>query len=150
MPDHSLSQVEDRIVTVMQGYAPLAGQTVKVAGSLDIAVEDDDLPLLLILTSNYSFDVADENWMTLHSADIEIEAVSATPATGTISRTNRNTLAHVLAAIAADRSLGIGLQDIQEDDIATVEPRGKDVDSASLKFRVSWFTPRNDWFTITT
>ena len=74
--------------------------------------------------------------------------ITATPASGSISRTNRNTLAKVHAAIAADRSLGIGLQDIQEEDIAPVEPRGKDVDGAALRYRVIFFTSRSDWFTI--
>ena len=57
-------------------------------------------------------------------------------------------VAHVVAAVAADRSLGIKLQDIQESDIAPTEPRGKDVDSASVSFTVQWFTPLGDHFTI--
>lgn len=150
MSDHVLSQVEDQLATTLGNYTSLAGWTIMVAESLDVAIEGADLPLMLITTVAYGFDVADENWMTLHSAEIHVEAVSKTQSSGTISRANRNGLAHVLAAVAADRTLGVGLQDIQEDDIAPVEPRGKDVDSASLKFRVQWFTARGDWFAITT
>lgn len=148
MSDHVLSQVEDRMAAVLTAYTPLAAYSVGVAESVEIAIEDTELPALVIYTTNYGFEVSDENWATLHQAEIHVEAINSTPASGTISRANRNALALVMAAIAADRSLGIGLQDIQEDDIAPVESRGKDVDSASLRFRVSWFTARGNWFAI--
>lgn len=148
MPDHALNQVEDALRSQLDAYAPLNTHTVLIAETLDVAVEALSLPALLIATVAYSFDVADENWMTLHTATIEVEAISATPATGTISRANRTTLAYVLAAVAANRTLGLGIQDIQEDDIAPVEPRGKDVDGASLRFTVQFFTSRSDWLTI--
>ena len=148
MSEHALTQVEDALAAILTAYGALAGQTVLTAESADIAIEDLTLPALLITTTAYSFEVADENWQTIHTATIEVEAISKTPATATISRANRNTLAHVLAAIAANRTLGLGIQDIQEDDIAPVEPRGKDVDAASLQFRVQFFTSRSNWFTI--
>lgn len=148
MPDHALTQVEDALRTKLDAYVPLDTHTVAIAETLDVAVEAMALPALLIATVNYAFEVADENWQTLHTATIEVEAISATPATGTISRANRNALAHVLAAVAADRTLGIKLQDIQEDDVSPVEPRGKDVDGASLRFTVQFYTSRSDWFTI--
>ena len=148
MADTAIAQVEDRLKTIIDAYAPLNTHTVMVADSLDIAIEDVQLPAIIISTRNYSFDVADEHWNTFHTATIEVEAVQALPATGTISRANMTALAYVLAAIAADRTLGIKVHDIQETDIAPVEPRGKDVDSASLQFTVQFFTSRDDWFTI--
>ncbi|MBK6800364.1 MAG: hypothetical protein IPG83_02435 [Novosphingobium sp.] len=147
---HSLSQVEDRLATVLDGYAPLSAQTVITSDTLEVAIEDDQFPALVIFTSAYGFDIADENGQAIHTAEIHVEAVNSLPATGSISRANRDALGHVVAAIAADRTLGIGLQDIQEQDIAPVEPRGKDVDSASLRFQVQWFTPLGDHFTIAT
>lgn len=148
MPDHCLTQVEDRLAVVLDAYAALSAYSVGVSESIDIALEDADLPALVIFTASYSFDVADENWNAIHRAEIQVEAINPTPATGSISRANRNALAHVVAAVAADRSLGIKLQDTQESDIAPTEPRGKDVDSASVSFTVQWFTPLGDHFTI--
>ena len=148
MSDPAITQVEDRLAAVLSAYPALSGFTVMVSESLDIALPDDLVRGLIISTNSYRFEVSDENWNTLHTANIEVEAIHATPNTGTISRANRAALAHVLAAIAADRTLGIGLHDIQEDDIAAVEPRGKDVDSASLQFTAQFFTARGDWFTI--
>lgn len=147
MPDHVLTQVEDRLVTVLDGYAALSTYTVTVAESLDVAIET--VPALIVTTVDYDFEIGDENWTTLHTAEIHVEAVQGLPVSGTINRANRNALAHVLAAIAADRSLGIGLQDVQENDLAPAEPRHKDMDSASLILTVTWFTARGDWFTIT-
>lgn len=145
MTEHCLSQVEDQLAAILSGSSDLAGKRVGVLESPDVAIEDFDI---IIATANYSFDVADENWMTLHTADIDIEVIGGPQAGNTINRENRNTLSAVLAAIHADRSLGLGLQDIQEIDVAPAEGRGKDVGSASLRFRVQWFTPRGNWFTI--
>lgn len=148
MADPAITQVEDRIKTILTAYVPLSTYHVTVADSLDIAIEDVALPALIVTTRAYNFDVADEHWNTIHTATVEVEAAQSLPATGTISRANREALAHVLAALAADRTLGVGVHDIQETDIAPVEPRGKDVDSASLQFTVQFYTSRGDWFTI--
>lgn len=148
MPEAAITQVEDRVKTILQAYVPLAGQNVIVAESLDIALDETMLPAIIITTSSYSVDVADEHWSSIHTMTLEVEAVNELPSTGTISRTNRQTLAHVNAAIAVDRSLGIKVHDIQEQDMSPTEPRGKDVDSASLQYQVQFFTSRSDWFTI--
>ena len=58
---HSLSQVEDRLATVLDGYAPLSAQTVITSDTLEVAIEDDQFPALGIFTSAYGFDIADEN-----------------------------------------------------------------------------------------
>lgn len=143
-----MSQVEDAFKAKIAASAALSGWTVLVAESVDIAIEEEDLPAIIITTMGHSFDVADENWMTIHTQIVSVEAVSQISASGLLNRANRNALAHVLAAIAADRSLGIKLQDVQEEDIAPTEPGGKDMGSASIQFRATYFTPRDDWFTI--
>ena len=149
MPEHVLSQVEDAIAAILAAYPALSGHSVAVLESVDVAIENAELPCLAIYTANYGFDVADENWMNVHDAEIHVEAISAGPvSTGTIARANRNALAHVIAAVAADRTLGLGIQDIQESDMAPVEPRGKDTSAALIKFNVKWFTPLGDHFTI--
>lgn len=145
MAEHVLNQVEDRIAAVLLAWPALAGKAIGVVGSQDIAIDELDIA---IATAAYGFEVADENNQTLHSADIDVESITHGPAAGFIARANREVLAEALAAIAADRSLGIGIQDIQEIDIASADGRGRDVDASSVRFRVLWFTPRDDWFTI--
>ena len=153
MSEGPISQVEDALKAILQAYAPLAGRTVIIPESTDIALEEGDLGAngaLLIFNVSHDVDVADEHWSTIHRAEFEIEAVSVAPASDTISRANRRTLAHVVAAIAQDRGLGIGALDTQEIDVAPAEPRGKGIDGASLKIAVQFFTSRDDWFTILT
>lgn len=148
MTDHSLSQVEDAFKAQIDAWPALSAWTVKVAESVDVSIEDAELPCFIITTMDWQVDVADENWMAFHQGIISVEAVSDTAATGIISRVNRDALGEVIKAIAADRSLGLGLQDVQETSMAPTEPEGKDLGSASLLFNVSWFTPRGDHFTI--
>jgi hypothetical protein len=150
MAEHSLSQIEDRLEAVLEAWPALSGYSVTVAESIDIAVEELALPALVILTAAYDFDIADENGSAIHSATIQVEAINRTQTTGTIGRANRNALGEAILAVAADRSLGIGLQDAQETDISPSAPNGKDIGAASVGFAIKWFTPLGDHFTIST
>lgn len=145
MTEHCLSQVEDALAAQIAAWPDLAGKRVGVLESPDIAIEELDI---VIATASYGFEIADENWSTLHTADIDVEVIGAPQVGNTIGRDLRVMLGVIVAAIHADRHLGIGIQDIQEIDVAPAEGRGKDVGSASLRFRVQWFTARGDWFTI--
>lgn len=148
MSDAAMAKVEDKIRDTLSAYPALSGWTILADESRDIALEEGTDNTLQIYTVSYGFNVADENWMTLHTATVEIESVNQTPALGTINRANHTALAHVLAALAADRSLGGMLQDLQEIDLAPAGANGKDVAGASLQIQVQFFTPRGDHFTI--
>lgn len=148
MPDPAIAKVEDALAAALSSWPNLAGFTVVTDPSQDIAREEGADKQIIVSTSAYRFDVADENWMTLHTALIEVEALSQFQAAGTINRANQTTLAHVIGALAVDRTIGGMLQDIQEVDVAPSAAMGRDVGSASIQFRVEFFTPRNDHFTI--
>lgn len=142
MADHTLSQVEDRIVAVLAAASSLSGMTVAISQGDEIAFDGDGL---LVSTASYAPDVFDEgNYCLIHRATIDIEAIRRFHTSEVMSRVNRNTLAAAHNALMTDRTLGIGLQDIEIDDMAPTESRGKDVDSASLRLIVTWFTPLND------
>ena len=66
----------------------------------------------------------------------------------TISRQNLTAIAQAHAALAADRTLGGMIEDLQEQDIAPVEGQGKDIHGSSPQYQVTFYTPRDDWFTI--
>lgn len=148
MPDPAIAKVEDAIAAQIGAWPALTGYAIVTGQSEDKALEEGTDKAILISTAAYSFDVATEPNQTIHTALIEVESVSQFQAAGTISRANQTVLAHVLAAIAADRNVGGRLQDIQEIDVAPSAAIGKDVGSASLQFRVQFFTPRDDHFTI--
>lgn len=148
MPSPAIAQVEDALAAALSAWPALAGQTIITDANTDIAVDETVMPAIQIFSTAYTVEPFDEANQSLHRATIEVEAVSDTPTAGTISRANHETLANVLACVAADRRLGGLLADIQEIDVAPSSANGRDVGSASLQFTALFFTARDDWFTI--
>lgn len=148
MADPAIGKVEDALKAALAAWPALSAHTVIAGQSLDIAITEDEFPAIQIYTVAYQVDVADENWMSLHTATIELECVDGLQAIGTISRANQTTIAHIMVCLGADRTLGGRLQDLQEIDVAPASPNGKDVSAASLQIRVQFYTTRADWFTI--
>lgn len=148
MADAAITKVEEALKSLLEAYSPLSGWIILTDQSRDVSLEEGTDQTIAIYTVAYTFDVADENWQTLHTATIEFEAISQAPAAGTIGRANHTALAHVVGAIQQDRHLGGRLQDIQEVDVAPSAGNGRDVGSASLQTQVQFFTPRGDHFTI--
>ena len=148
MPDAALTKVEAALKSALEAYGSLSGTTILTDQTIDVALEDDQIPAIVIRTVGYSFDPNWENAsQTLHTATIDFESVTKSPAS-IISQANHTALAYVLAALAADRNLGGMVQDIQEQDLAPSDANGKDAGAASLQFSVQFFTPQDDWFTI--
>lgn len=148
MSDPAIAKVEDALAAVLAAHPALAGRRIITDRSADVALDQYDGDAITVSTAAYSFEVSDENWTTLHTALVDFESVSRTQVVGTISRANHRTLAHIMAALAADRTLGGMVQDIQEIDVAPAGANGKDAGTASLQCSVQFFTPRDDWFTI--
>lgn len=148
MPDPAIAKVEDALAAQLAAWPALSAYSILTDASDDIAVEAEADKVIRIYTVAYSADQSDEQGQTLHTATIEFEVVSSTQAVGTISRACQTAIAHIIGAIASDRTVGGRLQDIQEVDVASAGATGKDSDSASLQTTVQFFTPRDDWFSI--
>ncbi len=150
MPKPATAKVEDAVKSAIAPLTmagqPLEGWTVQTEHSADEAVEG--VREIVIYTSACVMEQADELGQTFWHQTIEIEFIGGSQVAGSISRANQTAIAHVHAALAADRSLGGMLLDLQEIDIAGVQAEGKDVDSSSVQYRADYFTPRDDWFTI--
>lgn len=147
MAETSLSKVEDALAAALAAHAALADHTVITDQPSDVALEDDQLPALVITTVAYRQEQSDEQGQTLHAAKIDVAAVHRGPAL-IIGRANYESLAHVIAAIHPDRTLGGRLHDLQENDLAPVDANKADAGAVSLQFDAIWFTRRGDWFTI--
>lgn len=148
MPDPAITKVEDALAAQIRAWPALTGWTVLVDQDSDEALAEGTGKTMLLTTAAYSFDIADENWNSIHTAIMEVEVVSQFQAAGTINRTNREAIAQIVAAIANDRSVGGRLQTCEEVDVAPSAAIGKDVGSASLQLRVQFFTPRGNHFII--
>lgn len=152
MPDTACwDKVEDAIKAVLDDETgsggDLEGWTVLASQSADVAI-DHEVDSIVIWTVAVSIDQADELNQSMHSQTIEIEFVKGRAPAGTLNRENKLGMAYVHALIAADRSIGGRLHDIQEVDIAPARIEGKDVNGASLQYLAQFFTARDNWLTI--
>lgn len=151
MADTCWDKVEDAVKAVLDPLttpgAPLEGWTVLGQQSTDVAL-DVEGPSVSIWTVAIAMDQSQEQGQSIHTQTVEVEFVSGHAPAGTLGRKNKAAMAHAHAAIAADRSFGGMLQDIQEIDAAPARIEGKDTNGTSLQYQVEFFTPRDDWFTI--
>lgn len=145
MPDPAIAKVEDALADALRNYPGLTGKTIFTAVNADDAQEAGSI---IVYTMAYKIDQFDELGQTLHSATIEVECIEGPSSAGAVSRACQTTIAHVLAALAADRTLGGMVNDIQEVDVAPTTQSGRDHSAASLQTAVTFFTARDDWFTI--
>ena len=141
----AIAKVEDALADVLRAHDPLSGKVVVTAANPDDAQEPGTI---VVFTTAYGVRQFEEMGQSEHTAIVEFECIEGPAAEGMVSRACQTTIAHVLAAIAADRELGGMVQDIQERDVAPCVQNGRDTSAASLQTVVTFFTPRDDWFTI--
>lgn len=148
--DTAFAKVEDAFAEVLRADPDLAGYAIVTERSVDIAAEDNDYDQqIAVSTIAIDHDISDETSQTLHRATIVFEVTAKGPANGmSLGRANMVVIAEIIAALAADRTLGGRLQDWQETDTAGVSGNGKDVSAASLHVRAEFYTSRTDWFTL--
>lgn len=149
MADTAFAKVEDAVAAVIGALAaeeaPLEGWTVLTEHPAD---EDVGPKTVIVFTVAAVPEQADELGQTIWRQTLEIAFVDGVQASGSISRANLEAMAAVHAALAADRTLGGLLQDLQEIDIAGTAPDGKAVEGASVQYRAEFYTGRADWLTI--
>lgn len=148
MPDPAIAKVEDALGAVLTGYAPLAAYTVVTGRDSSEAFDSSELPLINIYTESQQFGPGEEQGQTIHDCRTNFEILENDLTPGVMSRTLQTAAAHIVAALAADRTLGNRLQDLQERDLAPPADTGRDVAGASLQYDVQFYTPRDDHFTI--
>lgn len=148
MSDAAPYQIIDALADVLRAADPLGGHTIITDQSSDVAFEAESYPLVSIgLTAWRPFNDRQQG-QTMHEIEVEFEVVSGKETAGLISRNNMASLAHVLAAIAADRTLDGLIEDIQESQITPAGPEGIEAGSTVLVTTVTFYTPRDDLFTI--
>lgn len=150
MPDTAFAKVEDAVKAVLVAETGtgevLDGFVIIVDQPADEAVEDEKA--VVIYTVNATPQQSDEHGQTFWNQTLEIAVIDGPQAPGSIGRAVQNTIANIHALLAADRSLGGRLQDLQEIDIAGTQAEGRDVHGASVQYRAEFYTARDDWFTL--
>lgn len=133
---------------VLDAYVPLADYTIVTGRDSSEAFDSTELPLINIYTESQQFSPSGEQHQTLHDCRTNCEILENDLTPGVMSKTLQTAAAHIVAAFAADRTLGGRLQDLQELDLAPPADTGRDVAGASLQYSVQFYTPRDDHFTI--
>lgn len=151
MPDQqldALAQIIDAFCALAEGYAPLATETFFPDRSPEDGITVEEMPCWVIYAEAYDFDPAMEQGQTRHQALINFERIESSETVGVISRANRAGIAHLIAALHQDRTLGDRLEDTQELNVAPPMENGRSVGGASLQVAIAFYTPRGDHFTI--
>jgi hypothetical protein len=114
----------------------------------DEPLSEGEWPAAIVKVLTVQMSHGPEQGQTMHDALIHIECQSGNTATNGIDATNQTTIADIIAAIHADRSLGGRVEDCEEDQSDASENAGVDVGAAVLLVRTRFYTPRGDLFTI--
>lgn len=152
MPDTltAFDKVEDALAAVLEANngtgQSLDGYTILTDHPADEAIEAQKS--IVIATAAATPEQANEQNQTIWAQMLDIAVFDGPQAPGMISRRVKITIGKIHALLAADRSLGGRLQDLQEIDIAGTQAEGKDAHGASVQYRAEFYTPRGDWFTI--
>lgn len=148
MPDTAIAKVEDALKAVLSDYSELSDYKVFAGRDTSEAFDSSELPVLNIYTESQQYGPGEEQGQTIHNCLINFEVLENDLTAGVMTRTIQTAVAHIIAALAADRTLGNRLQDLQELDVAPPTDTGRDVAGASLQYAVQFYTPRDDHFVI--
>lgn len=150
MPDTAQAKILDAYKALVEGYAPLAGKSVITDRSPEEAIEDAELPAIVIYFEAWDFRDAPElgQSMELHTALINFDVIETSANVGFVSRRNAETIAHINAAVQTDPVLGGRIEDFRGMNVAPPMDNGKSVGGASLQAAIRFYTPLRDHFTI--
>lgn len=142
------SQVGALYAECLRNYEPLENFTIVHEESEDEASQSQDGDTIRVDFLGDDPRVALGQGHTDHFAIYEFTIVTRTASSGILSRDACDAIAHIIAAISADRSMGGRLGDTQEVDLGSTEPNGTDANGISIRFRAEFTTSRDDWFTL--
>lgn len=146
MPETAIRKVQTYLRTMIQTARP------DLFGFID---RSDDEPLAVEETPGYVIRVTDLRFSPFEQLGqtrvdfvLQIDCQSGNTAGETIDAINQRTIADIVAAVHADRTMGGRLQDFEETAASGSELQGADVGCAILEYAGILFCPRGDLYTI--
>ncbi len=136
----------DLATTLTATGQPLEGWVVATNQSRDEALDADNEQVIVIASRSISFSEAADQGQDLVTQIVLLEFISGNAPAGTLRPENLRAAANFHEALSADRTLGGKVQMIEAVDIAPGDTEGKDVNSVSPQYTVSYFVCRDDWF----
>lgn len=141
-------KIEQAVAEIIEEYPALAGWMLLTDQPIDVAIEGDDIQCLVLRSFGPEFDHSFEpGAQVLNVLTIDVEAI-VRETCNIKDRRAKEGLAHVQAALAADRTLGNRLQDLMEQDVAPGDGQRRDIGAVSMQWRAEYLTAPNDPFTI--
>ena len=150
MSETAIEQVEDLIADRLRAYADLSDWTVLTDLAEDEAIPFEDYPAIAVGNAGVTYNVAFEQGSSLHEAILLLEFYAGRESHLGISRTQQQAAALCNAALcpAGDTSLGGAIHDIIPVDLAKSSADTREAGATSMQFRVQFFTPAHDFFTL--
>lgn len=152
MSDHAAYQVLDLIKQVLSADAALADYTIVTDRSTDDAFQEEEMPAVNIYAESLSVETAYEQGQVLYTAMVNCDVLRMGDALGQLSRKTLQGVGFIQRAIRTSFDSGTGplavLQSIEEEDVAPPMDTGLNISGASLQYRVLFYTPTDDPFTI--
>ena len=150
MTDTAQGQILDAFGDLLRDYPDLAEENIITDRSPEEAIADEETPCTVIYCEAWRFDDAPMQGQTRHDMLINFECIETSANVGIISRANQARIAHIVAALHGDPTLGGRLEDCRPIDVAPPMDNGKSIGGASLQVAIRFYTPLGDHFTIVT
>lgn len=153
MSDHAVYQVLDLIKGALVADAGLTGWNIVTDRSADDAFQEEEMPAINIYAESLSIETALMQGQVIYDAMVNCDVLRMGDALGQLSRKTLEGVGLIQRAIRTSFNSGVGplvvLQSIEEQDVAPPMETGLNVSGASLQYRVVFYTPTDDPFTIT-
>lgn len=143
------TKIVEAFKTLFRSYPPISAKSVYTDRDPDDGIDADiELDCFVITVEAWTFQNDFSQGQTRHTMIVNFTYLETSARSGQVSQAAMEALAHLLAAIGTDPSLGTRVEDIDERDVAPPMENGKSIGGSSLQVAVTFYTPRRDHFTI--
>lgn len=141
-------KVEEALATAIRAWPALDGWTVHTDVMLGVSLEGAEVKAIIVRTMAKPFDDSFEYGAALLVPSLVDVAAVVREAGVSNTRRAGEGVAHAMAALMADPTLGGRLQDLLPTDEAPGDGERRDADEVSIQFRAEYHTLRGDPFAI--
>ena len=144
MSTPAVFQIQNALVTLLD--AALASSIIVDRASNE-PVADSEIPAVVVNPGDQSYFEFDLS-TTGHNAEFGLDIYERKTLAKSISRMQQDTIALIVAALAADPTLGGMVQTMEPQNASSPDGNSADIGSVTLTIRIDYFTPRGDFNTI--
>ena len=144
MSTPAVFQIQNALATLLD--AALASSIIVDRASNE-PVAASEIPAVVINPGDQAYAEFDLS-TTEHTAEFGLDIYEQKTLAKSISRNQQDTIALIVAALQANRTLGGMVQTMEEQAVSSPDGNAPDVGAVTLTIRIVYFTPRGDFNTI--